>query len=362
MKAMVATRKGLFEFYRDQQGWHYDQISFLGDPVSMCLYDKRDGSIYAALNLGHFGVKLHRRAVNSRDWVEIAVPNYPERPADSPDKTEWKLTQIWSLACGGADRPGELWAGTLPGGLFRSSDGGLSWQLQHGLWDKPERLSWFGGGNDVPGMHSIEIDPRNSQVITVAVSCGGIWRSEDAGLSWHSRTKGMFASYVPPELAEDPNAQDPHSLSVCKTQPNVIWCQHHCGIWRSVDAGLSWQQIKTPDGLSDFGFNVVAHPRNPDIAWFVPMDSDQRRLPRHAALQVCLTRDAGKSFESFTQGLPQQHCYDLIYRHSFVIADDAEHALMGSTTGNLWASADGARSWQAIAQNLPPIYAVRFYQ
>lgn len=362
MKAMVATRKGLFEFYRDQDGWHHDQISFLGDPVSMCLYDKRDGSIYAALNLGHFGVKLHRRSAQSRDWVEIAVPVYPERPADSSDKTEWKLSQIWSMACAGADQPGVIWVGTLPGGLFRSEDAGLSWQLQHSLWDMPARLNWFGGGNDVPGMHAIQIDARNSNIITVAVSCGGVWRSEDGGQHWESRTQGFRAGYVPPELAEDPNVQDPHSLSVCKLQPDVIWCQHHSGIWRSTNAGKSWQQIHTPEGISDFGFIVAAHPRNPEVAWFVPMDSDQRRLPRDAALQVCVTRDGGKSFQSYRDGLPQHQCYDLIYRHGFALSDDAEHCLMGSTTGNLWASADGAVSWQAIAENLPPIYAVRFYE
>ena len=129
MKAMAATRKGLFELIQTPSGWQLDQVSFLGDPVSMCLYDKRDGSIYAALNLGHFGVKLHKRPVGSSDWIEIGVPTYPPQDEDRQGDIEWKLKLIWSLECGGRNEPDILWAGTSPGGLFKSLDGGNQWQL-----------------------------------------------------------------------------------------------------------------------------------------------------------------------------------------------------------------------------------------
>ena len=128
-RAYIATRKGLFELAQKNGEWEIDARHFLGEPVSMVLPDARDGTLYAALNLGHFGAKLHRRDPGSADWTEISVPAYPEKPADSTDKTEWKLKQIWSLEAGGADQPGVLWAGTLPGGLFRSADRGDTWQL-----------------------------------------------------------------------------------------------------------------------------------------------------------------------------------------------------------------------------------------
>src|SRR5690242_6663898 len=132
-RALVATRKGLFELIRADGKWRIDQCSFLGEPVTMTLFDRRDETLYAALNLGHFGVKLHRREHGSADWTEIAAPAYPPQPESAKDDVPWKLTLIWSLAAGGASEPGVLWAGTLPGGLFRSADRGDSWELVRSL-------------------------------------------------------------------------------------------------------------------------------------------------------------------------------------------------------------------------------------
>lgn len=361
MKAMIATRKGLFELIHGANGWQLDQISFLGEPVSMCLHDKRDGAVYAALNLGHFGVKLHRRERNSCDWTEIAVPAYPLQDAERKDDVEWKLKLIWSLESGGRDQPGVLWAGTLPGGLFRSSDRGESWTLISSLWNKPERKHWFGGGYDVPGIHSICVDPRSSSHLLLGISCGGVWQSLDGGDSWVLAAKGMHANYMPPELADDQNIQDPHLINRCHQVPDVIWCQHHNGIWRSTDDAASWQQLNTPAGMSDFGFAVASHPRDPNTAWFVSAVSDQKRIPANAALSVMRTRDGGQTFESLHNGLPQQDCYDLIYRHGLAVSDNGLCLLMASTTGGLWVSENAGDDWQTISLNLPPVYAVRFY-
>ncbi|WP_410482751.1 WD40/YVTN/BNR-like repeat-containing protein [Undibacterium sp. Jales W-56] len=361
MKAMIATRKGLFDLVKTDAGWQLDQASFLGEPVSMCLHDQRDGSVYAALNLGHFGVKLHRRDSDHADWTEIAVPAYPEQLERPEGEVEWKLKMIWSLVVGGNDEPGVLWAGTLPGGLFRSRDRGNSWELMRSLWDRPERKEWLGGGYDVPGIHSICVDPRNSQHVLVGISCGGAWQTRDGGTSWTSAAKGMRANYMPPELADSENVQDPHLIVRCKLAPDVLWCQHHNGIWRSADDAASWQQLTTPEGMSDFGFAVASHPRHPDVAWFVPAEADQRRVPKAGALSVTRTRDGGKTFETLSKGLPQQDCYDLIYRHGLVVADDGQTLLMASTTGKAWISENAGDDWQQVATYLPPVYAVRFY-
>lgn len=363
MKAMVATRKGLFELIRLNEGWKIDQISFLGEPVSMCLFDQRDGAIFVALNLGHFGVKMHRRGARTRDWTEIGVPSYPPQPpkteADSSD-VEWKLKQIWSLEAGAKNESGVLWAGTHPGGLFRSNDGGNRWELIESLWQKTERLGWFGGGYDVPGIHSICIDPLDSRHVTLGISCGGVWQTKDAGETWALSAKGMHAAYMPPELAENENTQDPHLIVQCAAAPDQFWCQHHNGIWRSTDNAASWQQITPPHGISDFGFAVAVHPKDPNTAWFVPAVADQRRVPTQGALSVSRTRDGGKTFESLREGLPQLDCYDLIYRHGLAVSDDGQTLLMASTTGNLWVSEDAGDSWQAISFHLPPVYAVKF--
>lgn len=362
-RALIATRKGLFELIRHRGNWAIGPSGFSGDPVTMALFDRRDGTLYAALNLGHFGVKLHRRDKGAGGWTEIAAPAYPPQPADRKDDVAWKLSLIWSLACGGADEPGVLWAGTLPGGLFRSRDRGDSWELVRSLWDIPERSEWFGGGYDVPGIHSICVDPRDNRRVLVGISCGGVWTTRDGGAGWSLSAAGMRADYMPPERDDDQNIQDPHLIVQCGAAPDVFWCQHHNGIWRSTDAGASWQRTARHDATpaSDFGFTVAVHPQDPDTAWFVPAAADQKRIPVDAALSVTRTRDGGKSFDVLRAGLPQQHCYDLIYRHGLAVSDDGQTLLMGSTTGGLWLSENGGDSWQAISTTLPPIYAVRFF-
>jgi hypothetical protein len=171
MKLYVGTKKGLFVV----TGRGIGKPHFLGDPVSMVLPD-RDGTLYAALNLGHFGVKLRRSTDGGKSWEEVAAPEYPPQPEGSQDKTPWKLVQLWALESDGR----RLWAGTIPGGLFTSNDRGKSWQLVRGLWDRAERLEWGGGGYDHPGIHSIAIDPREPKRITVAVSTGGAWQTRAA--------------------------------------------------------------------------------------------------------------------------------------------------------------------------------------
>ncbi|MEO7494734.1 MAG: exo-alpha-sialidase, partial [Massilia sp.] len=316
-RAFLSTRKGLFELEPDGAGWRVGERHFLGEPVSMALADRRDGALYAALNLGHFGVKLHRRDAPGAPWREIAAPAYPQKPEGSADKVEWKNKLIWSMAAGGVDQPGVLWAGTLPGGLFKSSDRGDSWQLVRALWDVPQRAEWFGGGYDAPGIHSVCVDPRDSDHVLVGVSCGGVWVTRDGGASWSISATGMRADYMPPELNENEAVQDPHRIVRAGGDPDALWCQHHNGIWRSADGGRRWNQLTSVPGtgLSDFGFAVAAHPHDPDTAWFVPAEADQRRIPCGAALAVTRTRDGGRSFETLRAGLPQAECYDLVYRH-----------------------------------------------
>jgi len=359
----VATRKGLFMLDPAGGGeWRITQTAFLGDPVTMVLFDQRNETLYAALNLGHFGVKLHRSRDQGENWEECSAPGFPSEPESRRiDATPAapSVHQIWSLEAGGPDEPDVLWAGTIPGALFRSTDRGTSWSLIEALWNRPEREKWFGGGYDDPGIHSIVVDPRDSNRLLVGVSCGGLWVTTDAGKSWAVRTSGMYAAYVPPDRKDDPDIQDPHRVVACPAAPDVLWVQHHNGVFRSTDGAESWSEI-TSVKPSNFGFAVVVHPKDPETAWFVPAVKDEHRIPVDGQAVVARTRDGGKSFEVLRQGLPREHAYDLVYRHALDVDADGEILAMGSTTGSLWISETAGDRWQSVSTHLPPIYQVRF--
>jgi photosystem II stability/assembly factor-like uncharacterized protein len=352
-RLLVATRKGLFTIDHSQGKTTTELIAFEGDPVTQVLPDSRDGSVYAGLNLGHFGAKMHHSADGGKTWEEVGVPKFPEGGDDAPS-----LKQIWALETSGP-KAGELWAGTIPGGLFHSKDGGKTWDLNTALWDREERSGWFGGGYDDPGIHSVCVDPRDSNRVLVGISCGGAWLTEDGGKTWENRAKGMFAAYMPEDRKFDLNIQDPHRITQCPGSPDHYWTQHHNGIFRSRNNLESWEHVpnETP---SDFGFAVAVHPTDPETAWFVPAQNDSCRVPVDGKVVVTRTRDGGKSFEVLREGLPQENAFDLIYRHAFALDASGKCLAMGSTTGSLWVSENSGDSWTLVNGHLPPIYEIRF--
>ena len=345
----VATRKGLFTYQRAAGAWRLNDHAFRGDPVVNVLPDERDGSVYAALDLGHYGPKLHVLRPGATTWQELATPAMPEDSGAT-------VKLLWELAGGGPQAPGRLWCGTTPGALFRSDDHGASWQLVRALWEAPSRAEWFGGGFDDPGIHSVVVDPRDAEHVLVAVSCGGVWETRDGGASWANVAQGMRAEYVPPERAGDPEIQDPHRLELCAAQPDRQWVQHHNGIFVR-DADAPWREIAAA-GPSTFGFAVAAHPRDPQTAWFVPAVKDDCRVPVDARVVVTRTRDGGASFEVLGEGLPASEAFDLVFRHALCVDAEGRGLAFGSTTGNVWTSDDGGDSWQALSHHLPPVYAV----
>ncbi len=362
----VGTRKGLFAVTRRQKEWSIDRVDFLGAQVPIVLPVADTAQVFAALKHGHFGAKVHRSDNGGLDWTEIAVPTYPEKPADVPDVIDpmrgvpipWSLDMIWSMEKG-AD--GRLWCGTLPGGLFTSDDDGQSWSLNLPLWNRPERASWFGGGYDYAGIHSICIDPRNANHVKIAISCGGVWGTEDSGMTWRCQSEGMRADYMPPEQAFDPNIQDPHLMVQCVAEPDYLWIQHHNGIFLSTDNSEHWNEIPPPRP-SAFGFAVAVHPNNPSTAWFVPAVRDSDRYPVDGRFVVTRTQDGGESFEILQDGLPQTNAYHLVYRHALAIDNSGEVLAMGSTTGGLWISENAGVTWKQVTNDLPPIFTIRFGQ
>jgi photosystem II stability/assembly factor-like uncharacterized protein len=357
---LVASRKGLLVVQGDGTDWSVAAHHFAGDPVTQVMVDPRNGDWYAALRLGHFGVKMRKSSDQGVTWNEIGVPAFPIKPKEgqwAEDPTPWNVEMVWSLAAGGASEPGVVWAGCMPAGLFKSTDGGATWQLNKPMWEDPRRLGWFGGGNDYPGMHSVLVDPRDPQHVSLAISCGGVWQTRDGGANWTLTAAGMKADYMPPESAEEPNTQDPHRMVQCAAQPDVLWVQHHCGIFRSTDGGKLWNAIASP-APSGFGFVVACDPLDPARAWFVPAQADTHRYPADGKMVVTRTDDAGETFQCFEAGLPARPAYHLVYRHCLEVAMDRVSLAMASTTGGLWVSGDAGEQWHCISRDLPPVAAL----
>ncbi len=360
----VGTRKGWFELQSSANGWKISKTAFLGAQVPMFVCDAEDQFLLVALQHGHFGAKVHRSRDLGESWSEVTTPAFPPKPDDVPDIVDamrnvvvpWSLELIWALE---RSKAGTVWCGSIPGGLFRSDDDGDSWQLVRSLWDQPERKEWFGGGYDFPGIHSICIDPRDPRVIRVAISCGGVWVSENDGQNWQCQTDGMRAAYVPPDRANDPNIQDPHCMVQCAGAADHFWVQHHNGIFYSANTCRQWVELEDVQP-SSFGFAVAVHPTDPATAWFAPAISDELRYPTDGRFVITRTRDGGQTFEVCGQGLPQHSAYDLIYRHAMAVDRSGDNLAIGSTTGNLWASGDAGDSWQLVSSNLPPINCLQW--
>tara|TARA_R110002096_G_scaffold209855_4_gene397058 strand:- start:300 stop:1406 length:1107 start_codon:yes stop_codon:yes gene_type:complete len=364
-QVMIGTRKGLFIAEKSRSGWSINKAMLLGDPVTMILVD-RHNNWHAAIEHGHFGVKIKRSSDQGRSWKETAVPQFPPKPEDLEDidpirqtPIPWSVMRVWSMECAGPEKPDDIWCGTIPGGLFRSSDCGDSWQFVDSLWLHPDRKKWMGGGADYPGIHSILVDPRNDNTIKLGVSCGGVWASFDNGVNWECYGRGLRSDYAPEEYAYDPYMQDPHRMVQCMNDPDAMWIQHHNGIFKSKDGGANWSEIDNAKP-SCFGFAVAVDPNDANTAWFVPGVKDDQRYAVKGSVTVSRTQDGGESFEVLRSGLPQEHAYDLVYRHCLDIDKSGTSLVFGSTTGNIWLSENRGDDWVQITSTLPPVYCIRF--
>ncbi|MEO7478730.1 MAG: exo-alpha-sialidase, partial [Lysobacteraceae bacterium] len=211
------------------------------------------------------------------------------------------------------------------------------------------------------GIHSICVDPRDPRCVRIAISTGGVWRSDDAGESWAQTAHGMFAAYMPEERKFEPGVQDVHRIVQCRATPDAFWAQHHNGVFRSISGGGDWKEVANVQP-SVFGFAVAVHPRDANTAWFVPAIKDERRIPVNGEVVVARTRDGGQSFDVLRDGLPQQDAYDLVYRHALAIDGSGDRLAFGSTTGGLWISENQGDRWQALDARLPMVHAVTFVE
>jgi hypothetical protein len=354
MKLLVSTRKGLVIYTEKNGKWQYDCLHFHGIPICLSYYNPLNDTLWAFQDHGHWGIKMSRSKDFGKSWQEVPSPTFAEG-AEVKEGLPAALTYIWAAQHGGESNPDTLWLGTVPGGLFKTEDNGDSWELNRALWDDPMRKTkWFGGGMREPGIHSVVVDPRDAKHMYIGISCAGVYETSDGGESWQVRNKGLRADFLP-----DPHAEighDPHLLVACPSAPDHLWQQNHCGIFKSDNGGAQWDEVTEKEGPAKFGFAVAVAEHNPKQAWVVPGVSDEIRTAVDGALCVCRTDDGGQSWHAFRNGLPQESCFDIVYRHA--LGYSGKQLIFGTTTGNLFHSQDEGESWEVVSNYLPMVYAV----
>ena len=363
---MVATRKGAWLFHGDarRRSWRVDGPHFLGHIVTHLQLDPRDGrTLLAAVRTGHLGPTIFRSTDFGRRWAEAKQPPAFAQgagglPGRSVDHTFW-------LTPGHASERGTWYAGTSPQGLFRSEDGGASWAPLPAVNDDARFREWMGsaqdGTPDGPKLHSVIVDPRDPAHLLFGMSGGGVHESHDAGQTWHTLIQGMeVVGGLDPATV---TFHDPHCVRLCPSNPDRLYQQNHCGIYRLDRPGDTWQRIgrKMPKKVGDIGFPIVVHPRDADVAWVFPMDGTDvwpRTAPdgRPAAY---VTRNGGRTWQRQDQGLPAEQAWWTIKRQAMAVDDRATPALyVGTTSGELWIGRDEGARWGNLARHLPEIYAL----
>ena len=351
MKLLAGTSKGLVIYERKSGSWELLDIQFTGFPVSMLFVDERNGYWWVGVSHRHWGQKLHYSTDEGKNWETVPTPSYSDYEYRPGKKVP--LKKIWVMQGAGEDKPGCLWLGTEPGGLFYSDDNGKNFELVEGLWNHSSRMNdmeWFGAGKDYPFIHSIVVNPQNSDHVYIGVSCAGVFETKDAGKKWIPKNNGLRAAYLPNPKAEV--GHDPHLLLMNQDNPQVIWQQNHCGIFKTDNAGENWFDVSGKDQFPYYGFGLAIG-EDEKTAWVIPAESDEKRIPKDLELAVYKTVDAGKSWQAQLNGLPNPPVFEIVLRHSFVRQDKT--LAFGTNNGNLYLSDNEGENWFNLSNHLTSV-------
>lgn len=363
---LVATRKGAFLLHGDaaRRSWRIDGPHFLGHIVNHLVLDPRDGkTLLAAAKTGHLGPTVFRSTDRGRSWKEAAQP-----PAFAKAKEGEKgraVDHTFWLTPGHASEPNVWYAGTSPQGLFCSDDGGVTWRSASPINEDPQYIAWMGsvqdGTPDGPKLHSIIVDPRDARHLYFGMSGGGVHESRDGGKTFSLLIDGLDVVEGFPK--GDPTTHDPHCIRICPSNPDRLYQQNHCGIYRIDRPSMTWERIgrNMPKKVGDIGFTMVVHPRNDDTAWVLPMDGTTvwPRTSPDGKPSVYVTRNGGKTWQRQSEGMPEKNAWWTVKRQAMTAdARDPVGLYFGTTSGELWMSRDEGRKWTSIARHLPEIYAV----
>ncbi|HEV2814525.1 MAG TPA: hypothetical protein VGW10_14815 [Solirubrobacteraceae bacterium] len=354
-EVVVGTKKGLFVLEGDpRSGFEVTARAFAGEPVECAVRDPRSGRIFAGMTSPFYGPKIFYADDPSGDWTEAQGVALPKDGDEA-------LKRMWVIVPG--DRDGTLYAGGDPGVLFESRDDGETWELNRALWEHPTRDKWQPGGGGLC-LHSIVPWPGEPDRLTVAVSAAGVWHTEDGGETWERGNQGLLPRYLPEAPSDDGDEEIGlcvHRLDRAPTKPERMFMQFHGGVYRSDDAGRSWSDIGTDNGLpSDFGFPVVVDPADPDSAYVIPLNADMDRVTPEGRVRVYETRDAGASWAPRGDGLPDEHAYLTVLRRAFDRTGEGDglELYFGATSGEVFGSGDAGATWSTAALRLPPVYSV----
>ena len=348
---LVGTKKGLFVLEGEPGGaFGVTARAFAGQPVEYAMREPRSGRLLASVTSPFYGPKIWHAEDAAGEWERAAGVELPEGD-------DAALERIWVIVAGEAD--GTVYAGGDPGVLFRSVDGGLTWELVRSLWDHPTRPKWQPGGGGLC-LHSIVPWPGDPDRLALGISAVGIWLTDDGGRTWRHGNEGLVPRYMPEEARANTMDLCIHNLHRAPARPERMFMQFHGGVYRSDDAGESWIDIGT--GLpSDFGFPMAVDPADPDSAFVIPLEADMDRVTPGGRVRVYETRDAGATWTARGDGLPSEHAYLTVLRQAFDRRGegDALELYFGATSGDVFGSADAGASWFAAAEHLPPVFSVR---
>ena len=366
ISVLIGTRKGAYILRGDKsrRTWKLSNVMFLGQIIHHLVVDPRDGkTILAAARTGHLGPTMYRSTDFGKTWKESERP--PAFPKVPEGQTGLVLNHVFWLTPGHASQPRVWYAGSSPQGLFRTEDGGRTWEGVAGFNEHPMRNTWCGGDKDGtpdgPKMHSINIDPRNPKHMYIGMSSGGVFETTDGGSDWKPLNKGCAADFLP---VPDPEfGHDPHSVSLHPLMPDRLYQQNHCGIYRMERPEGAWIRIgnNMPKKVGDIGFPIVLHPRDPDTVWVFPMDGTgvwPRTSPEGKPAGY-ITRNAGKTWKRLDTGLPKPAWFTVKRQAMASDRHDPVGLYLGTTSGELWASRNEGEKWTCLANHLPEIYSVQ---
>ena len=355
---LVGTRKGLViaRSRDDRRTWQVEDMRYPVMEVAAVGVDARRDPprLFAAVQSMHWGATVVYSDDGGRTWSEPE-----EAPVAFPEHTGAALNRVWQITPAPDNQPDVVYAGVEPHALFRSDDGGVTYSLVEGLWNHPHRTDWQPGAGGAC-LHSVVPHPTDPQRMHIAMSTGGVYRTSDGGATWSPANRGISVAWAPDESQRYPEyGQCVHHIALHASNPDRIFAQNHFGVFRSDDAGDSWQAVET--GLpSNFGFPMVVHPHRPDTAYVFPLIADMNRIPVDGRCRVYRTEDGGASWSPVDDGLPTDTYYSAVLRDA-MCSDDADTAgvYFGTRVGEVYASRNGGDSWTRVTEHLPDVLSVR---
>jgi len=352
---MVGTMKGAFLLRSNgaRKKWDVGGPYSVGSPVYAMAFDQRQRRhrLWWSQQSFRWGTVLC-----SSDNYGKTITEPETYSVKFPVESKLTLKNIWQIRLGREEEPDTLYCGVEPAALFESRDAGQTWSPVQGMLEHPHRPKWVPGGGGLC-LHTILPDPADRKRMFIAISTAGAYRTDDGGETWQARNQGVRAVFLPDKYPEF--GQCVHKMVQHPAQPQRLFLQNHWGLYRSDDGGNSWQDIA--NGVpSDFGFCMAIHPHDPDTVYIVPIESDEYRCTPEGKLRVYRTRNAGKSWEPLTRGLPQKNALETVLRDSMATDTcDSAGIYFGTRSGKVYGSADEGKSWQLVIEGLPAVVCVR---